>query len=197
MIMNEKILVADDSSTIQKVIQITLASMSYTLTQCLDEADLLKKIKKDSFSLILLDFNLSENKSGYELAKEIAKIAPNTPIMIMLGTFDSIDEHQLTDSGIKDRVIKPFESSKFIQKCTSLLEQGSKTTTTSTQNKQTGDDWKINAPEMPQVEQKSKEKDNSDKNDALSSEIKGWGMDTSSQKKKIPHQKNQNLHPAL
>ena len=181
MVMSEKILVADDSSTIQKVIQITLASHSCTLVQCLNESDLFKKIKEDTFGLILLDFNLSEDKSGYDLAKHITAAAPDTPIMVMLGTFDSIDEQQFTESGIKDRVIKPFESSQFIQKCISLLESGPGAPSLE-ESKQTGDDWEMDAPEMPEVtEGETAIIENPLKQDPLSTEVEGWGVETDKQ----------------
>ena len=43
--MTSRVLIADDSLTIQKVIGITLASSGYDLVECLNEADLLKKIQ--------------------------------------------------------------------------------------------------------------------------------------------------------
>ena len=45
--MTSKILVADDSLTIQKVIRITLANFSYEITECLSEESLWEKIEKD------------------------------------------------------------------------------------------------------------------------------------------------------
>ncbi len=37
--------------------------------------------------------------------------------------FDQIDEVQLNDLGITEKLIKPFDSSRFIQRCRSLLDQ--------------------------------------------------------------------------
>lgn len=122
--MSNRILVADDSSTIQKVISITLADTEYDLDQCLSDEDLMKKVKKNSYSLILLDVNLSEVKSGYDLATEIKSFAPSTPVFLMLGTFDTIDLEKCESAGIDDYITKPFESSKFIHKCHTLIENG-------------------------------------------------------------------------
>ena len=80
-----KILVADDSLTIQKVIGITLASSGHELVECLNEVDLFRLVQAQAFDLVLLDFNLSEKLSGYELAKQIKGFRPDVPIMIMLG----------------------------------------------------------------------------------------------------------------
>lgn len=120
--MASRVLIADDSLTIQKVIGITLANSGYELIECTNEEDLLNKVKSNHFDLILLDFNLSDNRSGYDLSKQIFNINPSAGIIVMLGTFDSIDEAQFASCGIADKIVKPFESSKFIKKCRDLLE---------------------------------------------------------------------------
>ena len=162
--MSEKILVADDSTTIQKVIQITLAKMPYQLVECLDETTLDAKIKQEKYDLVLLDFTFSQNKTGYDLARELKTHAPNTPVMIMMGTFDTVDNKKIADSGIQDWVVKPFESSKFIQKCVSLIEAGDSVATRVIDN--IGEDWMLNAPD---VSEKDSQKDNS-----LSGEVEEW-----------------------
>lgn len=119
--MSEKILVADDSPTIQKVVGITLASTDFELSPAHSPEELFNFLDSDSFDLILLDFNLSEEKEGYELCREIKGKAGNAKIIVMLGTFDSVDDNKLTEVGVSEKVIKPFESTKFIQKITDTL----------------------------------------------------------------------------
>jgi CheY-like chemotaxis protein len=123
--MSEKILVADDSPTIQKVVGITLASTDFQISPAHSTEELFNFLESDSFDLILLDFNLSEEKEGYELCKEIGEKAGSAKIIVMLGTFDSVDENKLTDVGVSEKVIKPFESTKFIQKINDTLAGGS------------------------------------------------------------------------
>lgn len=119
-----KILVADDSITIQKVVGITLANTGHQLIECLSEDDLINHLSKDSIDLVLLDFNLSEAKTGYGLSSEIKKTSPNTAILAMLGTFDTVDENALEDCGIGGKVVKPFESESFVRLVNELLEGG-------------------------------------------------------------------------
>lgn len=121
--MSAKILVADDSLTIQKVVGITLADTGYELEQCKSENDLYEKIKVRRYDLILLDFNLSDSKNGYDLAKEVLSISPDVKVLVMLGTFDSVDESQLGSIGVADKIVKPFESAKFVEKCSELINQ--------------------------------------------------------------------------
>ena len=119
--MTKKILVADDSSTIQKVISITLSEEPFDIDECLNITDLFEYIEEEDYNLILLDINLSEDKNGYELTKEILKKSPNSKIMLLLGTFDTVSESLFEESGAHEKMIKPFDSKKFVQNCRSLI----------------------------------------------------------------------------
>ena len=197
--MTSRVLVADDSLTIQKVIGITLSNSGYELVECLNEADLNLKIKSNKFDLVLLDFNLSDSHSGYELAKQISASIPDVAIIVMLGTFDTVDESKFDACGITDKIVKPFESTKFIKKCRDLLEgnrpvssdksksveQGSSESPKENKNENSNnlDLWKVDAPQMLSNinEHENEENYKNESNDKvaldpLSSEIAGWGF---------------------
>lgn len=195
--MTSRVLIADDSLTIQKVIGITLANSGYELVECLNEGDLFKKIQSNHFDLILLDFNLSDTRSGYEISKQIHNALPGAAIIVMLGTFDSIDESQFESNGITDKIVKPFESTKFIKKCRDLLEGNrpapvikkesqedlSKKISTDLSDSDDADLWQVDGPKIASREEIFEEKeeifDTSAKSsalDPLSSEIEGWGF---------------------
>lgn len=192
--MTSRVLIADDSLTIQKVIGITLANSGYELVECLNEADLFRKIQSNQFDLILLDFNLSDSHTGYELSKQIHQTMPDAAIIVMLGTFDTVDESQFSSCGITDKIVKPFESTKFIKKCRDLLE-GNRPEIVNTKKESINDNddgfdtsadeldsWKVEAPQMQHndtPEESSGElesQSHSDALDPLSSEIEGWGF---------------------
>ncbi len=186
--MASRVLVADDSLTIQKVIGITLANSGYELVECVNEEELFRKIQSNHFDLILLDFNLSDSRSGYELSKQINNVMPGAAIIVMLGTFDSIDEGQFVSCGISDKIVKPFESSKFIKKCRDLLEgvrpapilSAPKTDEVAPIQSDDLDLWQVDAPKMAAKDEDFSEPAfNLDTNktlDPLSSEIEGWGF---------------------
>lgn len=187
--MTARVLIADDSLTIQKVIGITLANSGYELVECLNEVELLRKIQSNSFDLILLDFNLSDSHSGYELSRQIHNSMPKASIIVMLGTFDTIDESQFEACGIADKIVKPFESTKFVKKCRDLLEGARPAIAPKKENKveEDNDDfdnldlWKVEAPQMSSHESEVEEEPltkHSKENtlDPLSSEIEGWGF---------------------
>lgn len=118
--MSYKVIVADDSQTIQKVINITLAKQPYDLIECLSEEALFKELEKLKPELVCLDFNLSDKFSGPELCERIRQKSPSTQVLFLLGTFDSVDDATMEKCGAADKIVKPFDSNKFISLCKRL-----------------------------------------------------------------------------
>ncbi len=120
--MNHKVLLADDSLTIQKVIKITLANQPYDITDCSNEDELFHKLPSTQPKLVFLDFNLSEKYTGYELTTKIKSLSPSTKVLLLLGTFDTVDDAAMEKCGASDKIVKPFDSNKFIAICKQLME---------------------------------------------------------------------------
>ena len=78
--MNHKVLLADDSLTIQKVIKITLANQPYDIVDCASDDELFRKLPEVKPELVFLDFNLSEKYTGYELTAKIKAAVPSAHI---------------------------------------------------------------------------------------------------------------------
>lgn len=121
--MKHKILIADDSLTIQKVIKITLASEPFELFECTDASKLENDLKEINPNIVLLDFNLSEDKTGYDLSRDIKNLNSNTKILMLFGTFDTIDDGLLEESGVNHKIVKPFDGTKFINLCRVMADE--------------------------------------------------------------------------
>lgn len=122
--MPKKLLIADDSVTIQKVMGITFASEDYDLTVVDNGADAVLKAKEIKPDLILADIVMPE-KDGYEVCREI-KNDPDlssTPVILLAGTFEQYDENKSSEVGADDYITKPFESQVLIDKVNSNLEK--------------------------------------------------------------------------
>ncbi len=120
--MNHKVLLADDSLTIQKVIKITLANQPYDITDCPTENELFAKLPIIEPKLVFLDFNLSDKFTGYELCAKIKSLLPSAKILLLLGTFDSVDDAAMEKAGASDKIVKPFDSNKFIAICKQMID---------------------------------------------------------------------------
>jgi CheY-like chemotaxis protein len=121
--MEKKILVADDSLTIQKVVELTFADSDYRLT-CVSNGKLaLESVRKDPPDLILADVVMPE-KNGYEVCEEI-KRNPATaaiPVLLLAGTFEPFDRERAERLGCDAIVSKPFDSHQLFRQVESLLQ---------------------------------------------------------------------------
>ena len=62
-------------------------------------------------------------RTGTQIAEDIYKINAETPIMVMLGTFDSVEKKSWDRTKICEKIVKPFNSKEFIEKCSRLLKK--------------------------------------------------------------------------
>ncbi|RLA63242.1 MAG: hypothetical protein DRQ88_07865 [Epsilonproteobacteria bacterium] len=171
--MTTKVLVAEDSLTVQKVINFTLESEPFELDYCKDEDELFSKFKKGEYNLIFLDMNLSSSKTGYDLAKELRLVDPDIKILGLFGTFDVIENNSLKESGIGAQIIKPFESAKFIKACRNLVGIEAGLSQVSFEEEVAAeDDWSVNAPDLEaQVKEELPSKEQAEE------DLKSWGID--------------------
>lgn len=122
--MAKKILLADDSITIQKVISLTLASEDYDLIIVGDGEAAVQKAEETRPDLVIADVTMP-GKTGYEVSSFI-KSHPSlkgTPVLLLAGTFEAVDTKQMAAAGADDHIIKPFESEDLIKKIRALLSR--------------------------------------------------------------------------
>lgn len=209
--MNHKVLLADDSLTIQKVIKITLAHQPYEITDCSTEDELFRNLPNIQPKLVFLDFNLSDKYTGYELTTKIKSLSPSTKVLLLLGTFDTVDEAAMEKCGASDKIVKPFDSNKFIAVCKQLIDtfvDDSELPYPQTQKPaspfiapNSDDQWKVNhSSELKVPVQESKPLDNSfpDTMNTLEKEVSDWSMSVPGViNDNIPHDKLIDLPPVI
>ncbi|MCT4642222.1 MAG: response regulator [Bacteriovoracaceae bacterium] len=170
-----KVLVADDSQTIQKVINITLSSEPYELIESYDTVSMMEQIKDQQPNLVLLDFNLSEDKTGYDLCRDIKSISPNSNIVYLFGTFDTIDESLIKSSGAVNWIVKPFDGNKFITLCRSLLQSDMMLEQNDFPEVIEDDDWVMDSPKSFDDPTQTIEVDSS--KNMLEESMGDWGIE--------------------
>ncbi len=106
-----KVLLADDSAAIKKVVQLSLQDLGLELKSISsgkEAVDLAKKFKPD---IAFIDVMLPQ-KSGYEVAAEIRKDLDlkDVPIVLLWSAFMAFDEGKYKTSGANAKLEKPFDS---------------------------------------------------------------------------------------
>ncbi len=124
--MGSKVLLADDSVTIQKVVGIIFANEDYELAIVGNGDAALQKAREIKPDVILVDA-LMPGKSGYEVCQEIRRDPSlrHTALLLMTGAFDTVDEDKRGQSGADDFITKPFESQSLLDVTARLIKLGS------------------------------------------------------------------------
>jgi len=125
--MSIKVLVADDSVTIQKVICIIFGGDEYSLTIVDNGKSAIDKAREVNPDILLIDA-LMPGMTGYEVS-ELVRATPllaTKPILLLTGSFEPFDEEKAKKCGADDFIAKPFESQQIITKVHELLELGRK-----------------------------------------------------------------------
>lgn len=121
--MAKKVLLADDSVTIQKVVGISLANEDLELITVDNGIDAIERARALRPDLILSDV-VMPGKSGYEVAEAI-KSDPNLrhiPLLLLTQTFETFDAERAKRIGVDGHITKPFEAQTLVARVKAFLE---------------------------------------------------------------------------
>ncbi len=78
------ILIVDDDKSVRETIGRALASLGYSVREAADGPAALEIVREETLSLVILDY-LMPGMDGAEVAREIAAIEPELPIIFSTG----------------------------------------------------------------------------------------------------------------
>ncbi len=109
--MPHRILLADDSLTIQKVIELTFSGTEFEL-KAVGNGDLALPLLESFLPDIVLADCVMPGKTGYELCEEIKRRPGGryVPVVLLTGTFEPFDKPRAEHAGADSCVTKPFDS---------------------------------------------------------------------------------------
>ena len=124
--MAYKLLLADDSITIQKVVELVLAEEDFQIKSVSNGEDALNLLDSFRPDIVLADIEMPKI-NGYNLCERIKKnpLTSHVPVILLAGAFEPIDEELARQVGADDSVIKPFESQELISKINAALAMAS------------------------------------------------------------------------
>ena len=115
------ILVADDSATIRKIVELTFGGTTIRVDAAATGAEALDRLESGVHDLVLADVAMP-GPAGYELCRRIKTSARPVPVLLLTGAFDALDEERAARCGADGHVGKPFESEALIERVRDLLE---------------------------------------------------------------------------
>jgi CheY-like chemotaxis protein len=120
--MGKKILLADDSITIQKVIELTFSDEDFDVVTVGNGRLALEKLAEVRPDIVLCDIIMPE-KDGYEVCEQIKKSASfsHLPVLLLTGAFEPFDQERAARAGYDGSLAKPFEPETLIAKVRDLL----------------------------------------------------------------------------
>src|SRR6185503_20013370 len=123
--MGKKILLADDSITIQKVIELTFSDEDFEVVTVGNGRLAVEKVQDVRPDLVLCDIIMPE-KDGYEVCDFIKKTPAlsHIPVLLLTGAFEPFDQERAARVGCDGFLAKPFEPQTLIAKVKELLNQG-------------------------------------------------------------------------
>ncbi|MCC6346424.1 MAG: response regulator [Nitrospirales bacterium] len=120
--MANKLLLADDSLTIQKVVELVLVHEDFEIRAVNDGEAALETLGTFRPDIVLADIDMPK-LNGYQLCEKIKGefATADIPVILLAGAFEPFDEEYAKTVGADDFIIKPFESQELISKVKSLL----------------------------------------------------------------------------
>jgi CheY-like chemotaxis protein len=118
------LLLADDSVTIQRVIELTFADEDVRVVAVSDGDQAIARIEAAPPDIILADVGMP-GKNGYEVAQHV-KASPrlsHIPVVLLTGAFEPVDQARATQTGCEGVLAKPFEPQLVIGRVKELLNR--------------------------------------------------------------------------
>ena len=122
--MPQTLLLADDSVTIQRVIELTFADEDIDVVAVSDGDQAIARLDTVPPDILLVDVGMP-GKSGYEVAAYV-KQSPrlsHIPVVLLTGAFEPVDEAKAAGAGCDGVLAKPFEPQMVIGRVKELLNR--------------------------------------------------------------------------
>ncbi len=125
--MREKILFADDSPVIKKIVKRAIESRNFELLEASDGKEALEVLKKEykNVVLILSDWNMPI-MNGFEFLTAVKADSTLKRIPVIMITTEAEKSHiiKAVQAGAANYIIKPFNSEELIKKVMQGLGRG-------------------------------------------------------------------------
>lgn len=117
-----RILVVDDEASVLITYQLILEQQGYQVSACATSVDAIRALRQQNFDLVLCDYSLEEQHTGFEVISEARRRRPDIPAALLTGyaTKETADEASGQHIGI---MFKPIEIEEFLATTSKMLRR--------------------------------------------------------------------------
>lgn len=116
--MSTRVLVADDSSTMRKIILRSLSAVGVNdAVEAADGEEAINMFKPGEYNLVLTDWNMPR-KNGLEVIQEIRKQDASVTIIMVTTEAEKSRVLEAIRAGVSDYLVKPFTADMLREKLT-------------------------------------------------------------------------------
>jgi CheY-like chemotaxis protein len=121
------LLLADDSVTIQRVIELTFADEDVQVIAVSDGDQAIERLDASPPDIVLADIGMP-GKNGYEVAQYIRQTPrlAHIPVVLLTGAFEPVDQARAAEAGCDGVLAKPFEPQLVIGRVKELLARSNR-----------------------------------------------------------------------
>lgn len=121
--MSKTLLLADDSLTIQRVIELSFAHEDVRVVSVSDGQRAIEWMAAEQPDIVLVDVQVPE-VDGYTVAEHVKRspTLARVPVLLLAGAFDPVDQERVSRIGC-DVLVKPFEPQQLITRVKDLLNR--------------------------------------------------------------------------
>jgi len=119
--MAKKILIVDDEKDFVDMVKIRLKVNGYETSEAYDGTEGLKKAENENPDLILLDV-MMPNKDGYTMLRDLKGNVATKSIPVIVLTAKSGMKDLFEIEGVRDYIVKPFDSEDLLLRIAKVLK---------------------------------------------------------------------------
>jgi CheY-like chemotaxis protein len=121
--VTRRLLLADDSVTIQRVVELTFSGEDIDVVTVSDGEEAIASMSADPPDIILADIAMPK-KNGYEVAAFVKEhpTLSRVPVLLLAGAFEPVDEERAKRVKCDGVLVKPFETHDVITRVRELID---------------------------------------------------------------------------
>jgi CheY-like chemotaxis protein len=124
--MTKTILLADDSVTIQKVVELTFMDEDFRISAVSNGAEAIASLGETKPDIVIADVHMP-GADGYEVCRRSKELYASVPVLLLVGTFEAFDADEAMRCGADGHLKKPFDSQELMRRVRELASSPSRT----------------------------------------------------------------------